>query len=103
MHMEEPTEHFRQIVRDSVKESGMGLRRFEAAHNLRPWALHGLLDSVRKQKPSLDRAAEICRALGLEFYIGPPRGEAGAEPPYLPAVSPKKRFKAFSPKIDLPV
>ncbi len=29
--------------------------------------------------PRLSRAAEICRALGLEFYIGPPRGGAVAE------------------------
>ena len=31
---------------------------------------------LRGRVPSVDRAAEICRALDLEFYIGPPRGEA---------------------------
>ena len=30
--------------------------------------------------PRLDRAAEICDALGLEFYIGPPRPES-IDPP----------------------
>ncbi len=28
---------------------------------------------LRGRTPSVDRAAEICDALGLEFYIGPPR------------------------------
>ena len=73
--MEAPTQYVRSLIRDAVKKSGMGLRRFEKAHNLKPWTLHGLLDPARKQKPSLDRAAEICRALGLEFYIGPPRDD----------------------------
>ena len=45
----------------------------------------------------------MARILGLEFYIGPPRSDAGAEPPPLPAVPPEKQFKTFSPKIDLPV
>lgn len=29
----------------------------------------------RGRSPSVDRAAEICESLGLEFYIGPPRTE----------------------------
>ena len=33
--------------------------------------------------PSVDRAEEICRALGLEFYIGPPRGLSRSDS-YLP-------------------
>ena len=40
-----------------------------------------MLDPARQQVPSLDRAAEICAALGLEFYIGPPRGNPGTERP----------------------
>ena len=31
--------------------------------------------------PRLDRAAEICDALGLEFYIGPPRNDSAASDP----------------------
>lgn len=30
---------------------------------------------MRGASPSIDRAAEIAEALGLEFYIGPPRGD----------------------------
>ncbi len=39
-------------------------------------AVRHLLDG---HEPKVGRAAEICRALGLEFYIGPPRGGAAAE------------------------
>ena len=31
---------------------------------------------LRGRVPSVERAAEICEALGLEFYVGPPRDEA---------------------------
>ncbi len=51
----------------------MGVRRFETARGLKSGALHGMLDPARQQVPSLDRGADICAALGLEFYIGPPR------------------------------
>ena len=36
--------------------------------------LQSLLDG---SVPSVNRAAEICDALGLEFYVGPPRGNVG--------------------------
>ena len=33
---------------------------------------------LRGRSPSVERAAEICDALGLEFYVGPPRAAADA-------------------------
>ena len=66
----------RKVIRELVSESGVGARKFEAMHGLRPWALRGILDPKRKQSPSVDRAAEVCKALGLEFYVGPPRDES---------------------------
>ena len=47
--------------------------------------------------PSVDRAADICAALGLEFYIGPPRTPAAGAPapPRKPADEP-----AFAPAED---
>ena len=33
---------------------------------------HGLTAILDGHAPSVDRAADICDALGLEFYIGPP-------------------------------
>ena len=53
----------------------MGARRFEKMRGLKNRALLGLLDTKRRQSPSVDKAAEICGALGLELYIGPARGE----------------------------
>ena len=58
----------------------MGMRRFEAEHGLKPWSLHGILDPARQQTPSVERAAQICEALGLEFYVGSPRDEPVAAP-----------------------
>ena len=56
------------------RRPGVGARRFEAAHGLRPWTLRGILDPTREQAPSVDRAAEICAALGLTLSIGPSAG-----------------------------
>ena len=72
-HMLLPSEQIRQAVQDALRKSKMGARRFEGAHGLQMWALRGLLDPTRKQSPSIDRAAEICKAIGLAIHIGPPR------------------------------
>ncbi len=68
-----PSEQIRQAVQDALRKSKMGARRFEGAHGLQMWALRGLLDPTRKQSPSIDRAAEICKAIGLAIHVGPPR------------------------------
>ena len=65
-------------MREALAAAGVGARRFEAAHGLRPWALRGILDPTREQAPSVDRAAEICAALGLTLSIGPPAGDRDA-------------------------
>ncbi|WP_420014231.1 S24 family peptidase [Tateyamaria sp.] len=64
-------------------DAGVGARRFENDRGLKPWSLRGVLDPSRNQIPSVDRAAEICRALGLDLYIGPPRDQTLAESPAL--------------------
>ena len=77
VHMPSPTrpsEQIRRAVREALTAAGVGARRFEAAHGLRPWALRGILDPTREQAPSVDRAAEICAALGLTLSIGPSAG-----------------------------
>lgn len=76
--MRPPSERIRDAVRDALDGAAMGARRFERARGLRPWALRGLLDPKRQQAPSVDRAAEICDALGLELRIAP---RAAAPPP----------------------
>ena len=77
MHMliaTRPSEQIRHAVREALAAAGVGARRFESAHGLRPWALRGILDPTREQAPSVDRAAEICAALGLTLSIGPSAG-----------------------------
>ena len=71
-----PSEQIRRAVREALEAAGVGARRFEAARGLRPWTLRGILDPARQQAPSVDRAADICAALGLALSIGP-AGEAG--------------------------
>ena len=70
-----PSERLREAIRRALADSRQGVRRFEAERGLRPWALRGLLDRSRKQSPSIDKADEICSALGLALQIG----QAGAE------------------------
>lgn len=55
---------------ESVRASGIGTRRLEAEKGLPKWSLRGILDSRRPQLPSVDRAVEICEAIGLECYVG---------------------------------
>ena len=71
--MMSPSEQIRKAANEALEKSGVGARRFESQHGLSQWALRGLLDAKRRQVPSVDRAAEIAKALGLEFYIGPKR------------------------------
>ena len=78
MRAEKPFEQIRSAIRESLRRSGTGARRLESKLGLRPWSLRGILDARRPQVPSVDRAFEICRALGLEFYIGPPRGPSAS-------------------------
>ena len=75
-----PFDRLRSAIRESLGRSGVGARKLESKLGLRPWSLRGILDSRRPQVPSVDRAFEICKALGLEFYIGPRRTPASPQP-----------------------
>ena len=86
--MKRPAETIRQAVREHLQAESIGARRFEEKHGLPLHALHGILSRKRPKIPSVDRAAEICAALGLEFYVGPPRGEPVSDPKP-PAALPK--------------
>ena len=81
MRAEKPFDLIRTAIRDSMRRSGAGARTLEAKLGLKPWSLRGILDRRRPQVPSVDRAFEICQALGLEFYIGPPGGPRSSRPP----------------------
>ena len=98
MRAETPFELIRNAIRDSMQRSGAGARTLEAKLGLKPWSLRGILDRRRPQVPSVDRAFEICRALGLEFYIGPPRGR-GSSPPSLQPEAPPDWVEAVRSEI----
>ena len=76
--MKKMKEHFRACVTESLKRSGDSPIIAANKLNLKRDAIRGV---IRGASPSIDRAAEIAEALGLEFYIGPPRSEAIVEPP----------------------
>ncbi len=68
-----------------------------------------LRSALRGHEPKAGRLAEICRALGLEFYIGPPRaGRGGAEssdppaPISQPAVPAAALPREVADLLDLP-
>ena len=71
--MDKPSELIRRAAVTVQEQFGCGARATEEKLGLKRWALRGILDSHRPQSPSVDRAAELCAALGLELYIGPPR------------------------------
>ena len=63
---------FVQVVRGRLKARNLSLRAAASRAGLPVRSVQGVFEG---HVPSIERAAEICRALGLEFYIGPPRGE----------------------------
>lgn len=48
----------------------------ERAHGLPADAVRSILRGGKKSGTTINRAQEVCRALGLELYIGPPRDHA---------------------------
>lgn len=61
---------FPTLVRDRLREMSVSAISAAQRAGLNRDAIRSVL---RGRSPSVDRAAEICRALGLEFYVGPPR------------------------------
>ena len=69
-------DQFAHVVRERLTETGQSLHGAAVSNGLPRDAIRRVLgDHI----PRLDRAADICAALGLEFYIGPPRGGARGE------------------------
>ena len=61
---------FMHMVKDRLEFGKLSARRAALKEGLPIRAIQNVLDG---HDPKLARAAEICEALGLEFYIGPPR------------------------------
>ena len=63
-------EEFRAVVHRCLAESSRSQHRVALDNHLPQDAIRSVLSG---HVPRLDRAAEICQALDLEFYVGPPR------------------------------
>lgn len=63
---------FSEIIRARLKKLGRSQHRLALDNNLPQDAIRSVLVG---HTPRLDRAAKICEALGLIFYVGPPRDQ----------------------------
>ncbi|MFN3662344.1 helix-turn-helix transcriptional regulator [Yoonia sp.] len=72
--MEHTVKPFSDIVSEQLKLLETNAFAVEQAHGLKADTIRSVIRSDdRRATPNIDRAREICAALGLEFYIGPPR------------------------------
>ena len=65
-----PADQIRAAIGTELQNRSLGVRSLEQAIGLKRWCLRGIMDSSRRQSPSLDRADEICRALGITLTLG---------------------------------
>lgn len=77
--METLGQQFGDIVAQRLKALNKSAFSVETSAGLPPDAIRNALRSEKKAGPTLSRVEEICAALGLELYIGPPR-EPAPEP-----------------------
>jgi len=64
---------FADVITQRLKALNTNAFAVETRAGLPPDAIRNVIRSRKKDGPSLSRAKEICDALGLEFYVGPPR------------------------------
>ena len=60
---------FQDVVRQRLDELGVSPITAARSSGLHRDAIRGIL---RGRSPSVEKAAQVCAALGLEFYVGPP-------------------------------
>ena len=68
---------FGDMVEQRLKALDTNAFSVEKAHGLPLDAIRNVTRSEKRSGPTLVRAEESCDALGLEFYIGPPRTVPG--------------------------
>ncbi|WP_428097989.1 hypothetical protein [Candidatus Rariloculus sp.] len=73
------------LVRRKLRERSLSARAAALREGLPIRRIQGVLEG---HSPTLDNAEELCRALGLEFYIGEPRERY--DPVKVGAVSPEE-------------
>jgi len=88
-------EKFLVLVADALARSGKGILAFELEHRLKPSSIKAIVSPALRQTPSIDKAEMIAQALGLEFYIGPPRAVKDQDAP--PPLPPRLRARLHLP------
>lgn len=79
-NMTDDAEAFAKTIKERIDALDTSVFALETAAGLPPDAIRNVLRSGGgKAGPTLARAAEICRALGLELYFGPKRESAPVE------------------------
>lgn len=71
---------FSELVAERLKELGTTAFAVEKANGLPPDAVRNVLRGAKKSGTPLNRAREVCDALGLDLYIGPRRDPARPAP-----------------------
>lgn len=70
---------FAKIVNERLEQLGENINSFEAKQGWSQGYLRAVVrDDAKRTVPNIERAKTICRALGLDFYIGPPRPRPSA-------------------------
>jgi len=66
-------DQFGDIVAQRLKALNTNAYAAETSAGLAADAIRNVIRSEKRSGPTLSRVEEICAALGMEFYIGPPR------------------------------
>lgn len=62
------------IIQSRLDELGLNINQAEEMYRFSKGYIRGLLrDDDKRSVPSIEKAEQIAKALGLDFYIGPPR------------------------------
>ena len=77
--MKDSENAFADVITQRLKALNTNAFAVETRAGLPPDAIRNVIRSRKKDGPSLSRAKEICDALGLEFYFGPPRATGPVE------------------------
>lgn len=72
---------FADMVKSALAAQGLSVNAAAVRSGISTSTLQSYLKDQNPSHPTLPKAAEICRVLGLEFYIGRPREEAGVRLP----------------------
>lgn len=79
--METAENAFAAAVDERLKALETNAFAVERAHDLPQDAVRSILRGAKKAGTTLNHAKQVCEALGLELYIGPPRPSAPAADP----------------------